>query len=224
MRKFFDYFQNGLLYVTHVTHGYGDEGDETYDMLNYEEQSGKLTVVEKGFRPLAMSPDKSTIFGYMCWKGIFQKYDISSRALYPPKEKRLFGFSGSNEYMPNITFLNNNIIIGPPSANISIRMFYDIDGEHIGDVFLFPEGKPGTIYDIGFSDDFKYAVIHYTYKGYGGVALVDSSPFLDWLLEKNMLFIPTTAVSTKNSIRIRENPQHSKRRPTATSRKAMSWR
>ena len=149
--EFFNFSQNGLLYVTHVTPGYG-EGDETYDMLSYEEQSGKLTVVEKGFRPLAMSPDKIAVFGFIRKTVSFQRYLTESKLLIPTVEEAQYRLFSKYQYVHNIAFLNNNFIFGPTSENESLRVFYDLDGKHIGDVFLFPEGKPGTIYDIGFSD------------------------------------------------------------------------
>jgi hypothetical protein len=201
-----EYFQNGVLFTSREVPG--GEGAAFYRFIfnlntGVESKNSALSAV-----PIDISPDKQFL---LLSDDTLLLTD--SMKVFTPHKTVVHWLGDISMLIGKISqsgFLSNGLLIAftPNAANNDMdnrKRIFTIDGDYYTDVRFFfdsPGNRSEEIPICYFSEDLSRGLA----RTGNSVAIVDTTSFRDWLNQQNLLFRPTTAVSTESRVRIRENP------------------
>ena len=195
------YYQNDIFYSQDVKYREEEGGTAKSKISIYDYANKKVTPFPLQAALWDMSADKMHLLLAEDTQDSITIYNIQSG-----KAERGYGYWEVGNEEGFITkgagFLSNDMFLIP-------RDFYNSQGAYelrsvnnksfkLSYVFLI-QGVPQGVYDFTFSKDLTRALVKTTL---GKTLLCDTTAFRDDLISKNLLFRPTTAVSTESRVRI----------------------
>lgn len=199
------YYQNNEVFVSKLM--YAEEGEFGFELHKYNIVTGKAEKVVEGIHfPLDLSPDKLMLL-------INNKRVLNtSTGEVITTVAELNSDNPIDRFVIQSEFLSNYLIIGNKRYRESIfdthqKVIFSLDGRYKEEFVFYMRTLGGArerIKYIFFTPDFRHALVWFSADK--KVSLVETSSFRDYLDSKNLLFRPTTAVSTESRVRVRENP------------------